>query len=117
MLKSKKLYYPIFVAGYTLLPLVVLAQDVISVLSSIRNVLNIVIGILFVLATVVFLWGVIQFIAKAGDPEGQKKAKGVMVWGIIGLAVMAAAWGVANILVNFFQARSTPSFVEPPRIN
>ncbi len=64
--------------------------------------LNLVIGLLFVLATIIFLWGVIQFITKAGDEVARSKAKGIMTWGIIGLAVMAASWGVVNILLGYF---------------
>ena len=103
--------------GYSLTPLVALAQTkgtVELIINNIKDVFNLVIGALFVLATIVFLWGVIQFIAKSGDPEGQKKAKGIMTWGIIGLAVMAAAWGVANILVTFFGATGQTPFTKPP---
>ena len=64
--------------------------------------LRTVVGILFVIATIVFLWGVIQFIAKSGDEAGRAKAKGIMTWGIVGLAVTAAAWGVASLLAGYF---------------
>ncbi len=113
MSKLQKIYYSGVIFAYTSLPFIAAAQqanpDIIgNKIRDIGGVLNTVIGVLFVLATVIFLWGVIQFIAKSGDPEGQKKAKGVMTWGIVGLAVMAAAWGVAAILVNFFGATGTP---------
>lgn len=117
MSNFKKLYYPL-VAVQILAPVVALAQNagtVNTIIQNVSGVLNLIIGILFVLATIIFLWGVIQFIASSGSEEGRKKAKGIMTWGIIGLAVMAAAWGVANILVNFFGAdRQAPRFVEPP---
>lgn len=109
--------YPALLIGYSLTPLVALAQSkttLETIINNSKDIFNLVIGVLFVLATVVFLWGIIQFIAKSGDPEGQKKAKGIMTWGIVGLAVMAAAWGVAQILINFFGAQTTPSFIKPP---
>ena len=71
-----------------------------QVIQRITGTLNIIIGALFVLATVVFLFGVVKFIASASDPAAREKSKGIMWWGIIGLAVMAAAWGVANILID-----------------
>ncbi len=109
--------------SYSFLPLAAYAaleqfgkKDINGVFEAIGGVLNTIIGILFVLATVIFLWGVIQFIASSGSEEGRKKAKGIMTWGIIGLAVMAAAWGVANILITFFGAGGqAPTFVEPPK--
>lgn len=67
-----------------------------------RETLNYIIGILFILATVVFLWGVIQFIVKSSDEQGRRKAKGLITWGIVGLAVMAAIWGIVGIITTYF---------------
>ena len=126
MTKLQKIKTTVFtgVVSYSFLPLAVYAalqqfgkEDIGGAFGAIGGVLNTIIGILFVLATVIFLWGVIQFIASSGSEEGRKKAKGIMTWGIIGLAVMAAAWGVANILIDFFVGTGTqgPTFVEPPK--
>ena len=93
--------YPTLILGYSLLPLVAGAQ-VDTILTRSGATLNNVIGLLFILATIIFLWGVIQFIAKSGDEAGRAKAKGIMTWGIIGLAVMAAAWGVVALLIQYF---------------
>lgn len=104
MRKISKLakFYPMFILGYSLLPLVAGAQ-IDTVLQRVGGTLNNIIGLLFILATIIFLWGVIQFIAKAGDEAGRAKAKGIMTWGIVGLAVMVAAWGVATLLVRYFE--------------
>ncbi len=103
--------------GYALLPLFAGAQSIDSILRNVGTTLNTIIGILFIIATVVFLWGVIQFISQSGNPEAQKKAKGIMLWGIVGLAVMAAAWGVTQILIQYFQVPSQgPGFTAPPRV-
>jgi len=73
-----------------------------ALLFQIKDLANTIIGILFVIATLVFLWGVIQFIAKSGDEAARNKAKAIMTWGIIGLAVMAAVWGIVTLIVNYF---------------
>src|SRR3989344_3578132 len=117
MSKPTSKIYPILLIGYSLTPLLVFAQGpgtISTILTQIKTLFNTIIAVLFVLATVVFLWGVIQFIAKSGDPEGQKKAKGIMTWGIIGLAVMAAAWGIVSILVAFFGATVQPQPLKLP---
>ena len=101
--------------GYLLLPLVAAAQDITNILDNILNTAKTIITILFVLATLVFLWGIVSFIAGAGDPSKRDKSKGIMMWGIIGLAVMAAAWGVAQILIVYFGAQTSPPFVPIPR--
>ncbi len=99
------------------LPLVAAAQSVNAILTNFQGTLNTVIGILFLIATVVFLWGVIRFIMSAGDEKKRSEGKSMMTWGIIGLAVMAAAWGIANLLVGYFglQNQQAPNFVPPPR--
>ena len=92
--------------GSLILPYIAFAQNPQAIEKIINVILNtfnnIIIPLLFVLATVIFLWGVIQYIAKGADEAAQKKAKGLMLWGIIGLAVMLAVWGIVNILIQYF---------------
>lgn len=114
MLKSKKLY-PALIVVYSILPIVAAAQSVNLIITNILATMNLVIGALFVMATLVFLWGMVLFIAKSGDEAARSKAKGIMTWGIIGLAVMAAAWGISNILVQYFGVPFTgPTFRSIP---
>lgn len=68
------------------------------------QILNPVIVLLFTLATIMFLWGVIQYvIGSQGDTGKLEKAKNVILYGIIGMFIMASAWGIVAILQNFFQ--------------
>lgn len=57
-----------------------------------------IIPLLFALATVIFIWGVIQYIIAGGSEDRAKNAKQIIVWGIIGLTVMVSAWAIVNIL-------------------
>lgn len=112
----KKLY-PSFIAGASLLPLVAGAQgEINNIITRAGQTMQLVISLLFVLATLVFLWGVVQFIARSGDEAARAKAKGIMTWGIVGLAIMAAAWGVVTLLLNYFQipSQGSPGIIPPP---
>ena len=118
MQKISKLakFYPVLLLGYAFLPLVANAQALTQILTQFRNLINTVIGLLFSVAVLIFLWGVVQFIAKAGDEAGRTKAKGIMTWGIIGLAVMAAAWGITAIFIGYFGVPSAgPGIVPTPK--
>ena len=67
------------------------------------TIIDPVIGLLFALATVFFLWGVIQYvIGSQGDETKLKKGRQVMVWGIVGMFIMASAWGIVKILCQYF---------------
>ncbi|MFP4022844.1 MAG: pilin [Candidatus Paceibacterota bacterium] len=68
-------------------------------METILNLLDLLVLIIMALALVFFLWGVAKFILNAGDPEEQSKGKQIMFWGLIGLFVMTAVWG----LVVFIQ--------------
>ena len=63
--------------------------------------LNTIIVFLFLVATVIFIWGVVKYIAAGGDEEKTKEARSMIIWGIIFLAVMVAVWGFVNIVLDF----------------
>lgn len=84
-------------------PLTAFAEEttIDSLLAKIKITLNLVIGILFVLITIYFIWGVIQYVTSGGDDEKLGKGRKHMLYGIIGLAIVSAAWGLAKILADY----------------
>ncbi|PIR70562.1 MAG: hypothetical protein COU46_00915 [Candidatus Niyogibacteria bacterium CG10_big_fil_rev_8_21_14_0_10_42_19] len=84
------------------LPLFASAQDIESILDTIQNILIQIIPILMILATVIFLWGVITYITAGGDEEKIKSGRTYMLWGIIALFVMVVIWGLVLVLENTF---------------
>jgi len=108
-------FYPSLVAGLSLLPLAVSAQpapqpqQVERLIDQVKATFTLVITALFVIATVLFIWGVITYIVKSDDEKARGQAKQLMLWGIIGLAVISAVWGIVNlIIIYFFGATTTP---------
>jgi len=98
-----------------LLPYVAAAQDVDSLLYKIKSTLNTVIMLLFVLVTLYFIWGVVKYVSAAGDEAKLKAGKQHMIWGIIGMAVMAGAWGIVNLVVNYLVGGSGGTTPTIPR--
>ena len=101
-------FSPVVAVVSVFFPLVAFADAPLTVgdiLTKIGGTFTTVIGILFILATLLFIWGVISYIISKG-PDEQSKAKSLMLWGIIGLAVISAAWGFAQIIVKYFGATS-----------
>lgn len=67
------------------------------------EVLNPILILLFALATVVFIWGIINYVlGSQGEPAKVEKGKKVMLWGLVGMFIMASAWGIVKILCDFF---------------
>lgn len=64
--------------------------------------INILTAILVSVAILMFIWGVIQYVSSGGDEEKQTAARSTMIYGIIGIFVIVAVWGLVNILKNTF---------------
>ena len=94
------------------LPFLALAQgDFSSIQQSLQTIIQIVnttiIPLFIGIGVLVFIYGVIQYIIKAGDEEARKSARPVIIWGIIGIFVMVSVWGLVNILVSTFGLQQT----------
>lgn len=83
-------------------PFLALAQTTaFTVTQRISQLVNQIIPILLIIGTIVFLWGVIMFLTAGGDEEKRANARSLMIYGLVGLFVMVAAWGIVNVLVGF----------------
>lgn len=83
-------------------PVIVLAADIQSIVKDIGDIVNAIIPILMLAAFAVFLWGVVKFIFAGGDEEKRKSAKHYIIYGLIGLFVMVAVWGIITVVTNTF---------------
>lgn len=83
------------------LPLLTLAATFDTVLTNIRGWMNTIISLLFVLVTLYFIWGIVEYV-KATSDDTKIKGRQHMIWGIIGMAVMAAAWGIVRMIIDSF---------------
>ena len=58
--------------------------------------------IIIAIGLITFLWGVVQYITAGEDEEGRKSARNMMMYGIIGLFVMVAVWGLVYFVGSVF---------------
>ncbi len=65
-----------------------------------------VVPLLFTIATVAFIWGIIQMVLNPSDEEARKKGKSFMIWGIIGLFVMLSVWGLVDVFSQTFGVKT-----------
>jgi hypothetical protein len=70
------------------------------------TLINSVLPVLFSLATVSFIWGIIQYFLNPDNEEKRKAGKSFMMWGLIALFVMTSMWGIVNILSNTTQIKT-----------
>ena len=65
-----------------------------------KYILNPLILLMFGVALCVFLYGVFQFIMNSQSEEGKAEGRQHIMWGIIGMFIMMAAFAIIKILVN-----------------
>lgn len=100
---KKVLPYAVAIAA----PFMAAAQTVFTITDNVKKLLNNVIPILLIIGTIVFLWGVIMFLTAGADEEKRTNARSLMIYGLVGLFVMVAVWGIVNVLVGFFGVGGT----------
>lgn len=78
-----------------------------GVIEVIGNLINMLTPLVVALALLFFFWGLATFILAAGDDNGKKKGKAIMVWGVIALFIMVSVWGIINVVRDTFQLQNT----------
>lgn len=71
-----------------------------------------VIPLLFAIALMVFVYGVINYVIAADGSENREEGRWFMIWGIVGLFVMVAVWGLVAVISNTIEIDTAfpPSF-------
>ena len=123
MKKAKYLFLILFISLIAITPVISLADDsdtqemfpntATGSCSSINSfakfvgciqsvILQPLIYLLFALAIVYFLYGVLTYVRKGGDEDDRRAGKDMMIYGIIALAVMVSVYGLVNLVTNTF---------------
>ncbi len=66
------------------------------------EVINPTIALLFAAAFLVFFWGIFSFIRSYGDDTQRNDGKRHMLWGVIGLFIMVAVFGIMRLIASTF---------------
>ena len=117
-MKTKKQFAKNFLSAmYFLAPALALAQGTGSgtiggILVIVRQIIEAFIPIIFGLAFIVFLWGMYKYIS-AADEGGKEEGRNLIIYGIIGLFVMVAVWGLVKVIDETFQIDENETFQQP----
>ncbi len=57
---------------------------------------------MFSVALLYFVYGVVQFIANAGDDKAREPAKNAILWGIVGMLIMVSTFGIIRFALAQF---------------
>jgi len=74
------------------------AQRIIDEITSL--IIQPIVVLLFSLGTVVFLWGLVEFIANPTDPTKKKTGQQHIIYGVLGLLIMVSIWGIVGLVTS-----------------
>jgi hypothetical protein len=71
----------------------------------ISNIVNPLIMLMFAVAIIIFVWGVVEMIMKGDDSSARSQGQSHMLYGVIGMAIMLSAWGIVYFISNTISGR------------
>lgn len=108
--------------GIVLMPFMALAQadssNLNDLIDNLQDLLGNIVPFLIILASVIFIWGVVSFVTAAGNEEKRKVGRDRILWGLIGLFIIVAFWGIVTFIANSLGLPDEdPNFVPIPNID
>ena len=75
-----------------------------SLMSRVKVIINVVLGILGVVAVAMIIVGGIMYTTSQGNPDKVKQAKDIVIYSIVGLVVALLGFAIVNfVMVNVFR--------------
>lgn len=75
--------------------------SIITLMKSVnRVIINPIIIFLFALAVVYFIYGLMKYLLSPDNEEVRQSSKSHMLWGVIGMFIMVAVFGIMTLLLN-----------------
>ncbi len=71
-----------------------------DLLGTVQTIINVVIGLVGVIAVVVMIIGGINFITSQGDTNKVTKARNTILYGVVGLIVALLAFAIVNFVMD-----------------
>lgn len=68
----------------------------------VEQIVQPVVNLLFVLALLVFSWGIFKMVSNADNEDARADGKRVMLYGTIGLVIMFGAYGIITVIKGTF---------------
>ena len=81
-----------------------------NIKAPVLNIIDWFLGIVGIIALIVIIIGGVQYMTSTGDPGKVKKAKDTILYGIIGLIIVALAAVIVNFTINIATKQPASSY-------
>lgn len=73
-----------------------------GIITKMTLILGDIIPVLLVIATLVFIWGVIVYILAGSSEERKKQGYNLIIWGLLALFLIVTMWGLVVVIGRTF---------------
>ena len=80
------------------------------------NLVPPIVRLIFALAIVYFLWGVVQYVLYPDEETKKKEGKEKIIWGLIALTVMFSVYALVSITTNTFLDGADNDVISVPQL-
>ena len=104
-----KTYHPFTIAGLLsfFVPLAAFAQtNIFDLENMVMFLFERLYVLLWLIAILVFFWGLVKFIMNASDTADHEEGKQLIIWGLISFLVVLSVWAIVSLLVDTFGIQS-----------
>ncbi len=78
------------------------------------EILNPIILLLFAVATVYFIYGIVEYLRLEPSDSKKVEARDAIIWGLVGMLIMFSVYGIISFVLNTFGV--TPNTTNVPFI-
>lgn len=65
-----------------------------------KVIINPLIVLIFALAVVLFVYGLVRYLISPDSEEVKKSSKSSMFWGLVGILIMVSVYSIIKIIIN-----------------
>ncbi len=116
----KKHIIKLGVVGVALVPFLASAQSFLSIVYSLTQqfgqIISILIPIVFGMAILAFFYGIFLYIFSQSS-DSKKEGKGIMLWSLVAIFVMASVFGIIQLAQSTLGVSSGQGSFPTPRVN
>lgn len=90
-------------------------RDIGGLYTFIQGAMNAATVLIMGAAAVYFMWGVFQFMRAEGE-EGRTEGRNKIIYGLIGIAIMASLWALVTFITNTAGGSTGGTPIAPPAL-
>lgn len=72
------------------------------------NIVTPLVALVFALATLLFIWGIFEFMFSSGDPGKRAQGSNHILWGVVGMFIMVSVYGIIRLVLSTVGVEDAP---------